>query len=42
MIFLDFQQERLQTAEGEYNDELESITDEFDTEKYVAFLVSWY
>jgi len=30
---LDFQQDRLQKAEGEYNEELESLTDEFDCER---------
>lgn len=29
----DFQQDRLQKAEGEYNEELESLMDEFDCER---------
>ena len=33
--FTDFQEERLQKADSEYNEELDSITDEFDTERFV-------
>ena len=34
MYFIDFQQDRLKKSEDEYNDELESFMDEFDSERY--------
>ena len=35
VLSTDFQEERLQKADSEYNEELDSITDEFDTERFV-------